>query len=64
MLMRGIYTETQGYDNASHQIGYRDQRGVLRNKPTVSKREASATPIALMDTLIRLAMQSIIASDA
>jgi hypothetical protein len=41
--------------NGSHQIGYHDQRGKSRNKPTVSKREASATPIAFRDLLLLIA---------
>ncbi len=39
----------------THQIGYRDKRGKAANKPTVSKREASATPVAFARTLIALA---------
>jgi hypothetical protein len=42
----------------SHQIGYHDQRGKARNKPTVGKKEASATPPAFRDTLIALARHS------
>lgn len=38
----------------SHQVGYRDQRGAENNKPTLSKREANATPIAFRDALIAL----------
>ena len=29
----------------THQIGYHDQRGKERNKPTVGKKEASRTPL-------------------
>lgn len=39
----------------SHQIGYHDQRGKARNKPTLSKREANATPKAFALELVRLA---------
>jgi hypothetical protein len=37
------------------QIGYHDRRGKERNKPTLSRREANATPVAFMDVLLRLA---------
>lgn len=39
----------------THQIGYADGRGKDANKPTLSKRESNATPIAFRDELIRLA---------
>lgn len=39
----------------SHQVGFRDQRGPTRNKPTLSRKEAAATPIKFRDTLIELA---------
>lgn len=42
----------------SHQIGYQDQRGKAANKPTVGKKEASATPPAFRDALIALAEHS------
>ena len=42
----------------SHQIGGHDQRGKERNKPTLGKKEASATPIKFMDELIKLASRS------
>ena len=42
----------------SHQVGFQDRRGKARNKPTLSKREANATPIAFRDELIRLALHS------
>ena len=42
----------------THQIGQRDQRGKTRNKPTVGKKEASATPLAFRDALIALARHS------
>lgn len=42
----------------THQIGFHDQRGKAANKPTLSRREANATPIEFRDELIRLAMES------
>jgi hypothetical protein len=42
----------------THQVGFRDQRGKARNKPTLSKKEANATPIAFRDELIALARNS------
>ena len=39
----------------THQIGFQDQRGKDRNKPTLSPREANATPIRFRDALLRLA---------
>lgn len=39
----------------THQIGYQDQRGKDRNKPTLSKREALSTPPAFRDLLIGMA---------
>jgi len=42
----------------SHQVGFQDQRGKENNKPTLSKREANATPIEFRDALIRLAIHS------
>lgn len=43
----------------SHQIGFHDQRGKAANKPTLSKREANATPAAFKEVLIALAMHSL-----
>ena len=43
----------------THQIGFHDQRGKLKNKPTLNKREANATPIEFRDDLISLAFLSI-----
>lgn len=40
----------------THQIGFQDQRGKSKNKPTLSKKEANATPIEFRDELIRLAV--------
>lgn len=42
----------------THQIGFHDQRGKNRNKPTISGKKASATPIAFRDALISLAKHS------
>lgn len=42
----------------SHQIGFHDQRGKDRNKPTLSRREANATPATFRDVLIDLALHS------
>lgn len=42
----------------THQVGQRDQRGKAANKPTLSKREANATPIKFRDALIELARWS------
>jgi hypothetical protein len=48
----------------SHQVGYHDQRGKDRNKPTLPKREANATPIPFRDALISLAQSVSIKSEA
>lgn len=42
----------------SHQIGFRDQRGKNKNKPTLSGKKASATPVNFRNELIRLALHS------
>lgn len=39
----------------THQVGFHDQRGRERNKPTLSRREASATPLPFRDLLISIA---------
>ena len=39
----------------THQIGFHDQRGKEKNKPTISGKKASATPIEFRDALIALA---------
>lgn len=39
----------------THQVGHYDQRGKARNKPTLTSREANATPPAFRDDLLRLA---------
>tara|TARA_R110000851_G_C12841544_1_gene541820 strand:+ start:113 stop:700 length:588 start_codon:yes stop_codon:yes gene_type:complete len=42
----------------THQIGFQDQRGKSRNKPTLPKVEANATPLEFRDALIKLAQNS------
>lgn len=42
----------------THQIGGADQRGKAANKPTLSPREASATPLEFKEALISLAINS------
>lgn len=44
--------------HGTHQIGGYDQRGKARNKPTLGKHEANATPLAFRDALISLALLS------
>ena len=44
--------------DGTHQIGFQDQRGKARNKPTVSGKAASATPLKFALALINLAQQS------
>lgn len=39
----------------THQIGFHDQRGPARNKPTISGKAASATPPAFRDALLEIA---------
>jgi hypothetical protein len=41
----------------SHQIGFHDQRGKARNKPTLCRREAAATPLAFRAALLSIASQ-------
>ena len=43
----------------SHQVGFHDQRGKAKNKPTLSRREARATPEHFRDALICLARNAI-----
>lgn len=43
----------------SHQVGFHDQRGKAANKPTLTKKEANATPTAFRDVLISLAKESV-----
>jgi hypothetical protein len=43
----------------THQVGGADQRGKNANKPTLSKKEANATPIEFRDVLIKLALHSV-----
>jgi hypothetical protein len=44
--------------DGTHQIGFHDQRGKAKNKPTISGKAASATPIDFRDALIALARNS------
>lgn len=39
----------------THQIGFHDQRGKARNKPTISGKKASATPPEFRDVLLSIA---------
>ncbi len=43
---------------ATHQIGFHDQRGKAANKPTISGKAASATPSLFAKALINLAKES------
>lgn len=42
----------------THQVGFHDQRGKDRNKPTLSRKEARHTPPRFRDTLIALAVHA------
>lgn len=42
----------------THQVGCPDQRGKAANKPTLSKREANATPESFRDELLALAIEA------
>jgi len=42
----------------THQVGFQDQRGKERNKPTLRPVEANATPVKFRDELLRLARHS------
>lgn len=46
----------------THQIGWHDQRGRERNKPTLSGRRASETPHEFRDALLSLARSAVINS--
>jgi hypothetical protein len=41
--------------SGTHQVGFHDQRGKDRNKPTLSKRDANMTPPLFRDALLSLA---------
>jgi len=43
------------HPQGSHQVGFHDQRGRERNKPTLGRREAAATPIEFRDALLAIA---------
>jgi len=47
----------------TRQVGFQDRRGKARNKPTLSKREANATPLEFRDELIRLALHAPVFED-
>jgi hypothetical protein len=42
----------------THQVGFHDQRGKAANKPTISRREANATPRPFAVSLVMLASHS------
>ncbi len=42
----------------THQVGFQDQRGKSKNKPTLGKKEANATPIRFRDELINIALNA------
>ena len=42
----------------THQIGQHDQRGKLKNKPVLGRKESNGTPIEFRDELIKLAEHS------
>ena len=42
----------------SHQVGFQDQRGKAANKPTLSAKDAAATPPDFRDELIKIARMS------
>jgi hypothetical protein len=42
----------------THQVGFHDQRGKSRNKPTLGRREANATPPEFRDELLKLALNA------
>ena len=41
----------------SHQVGFQDQRGKSRNKPTLSKADANATPVPFRNALLGMVRQ-------
>lgn len=41
--------------DGTHQVGFQDRRGKDRNKPTLSGKDAAATPIAFRDVLLGIA---------
>lgn len=44
----------------THQIGFHDQRGKAANKPTISGKKASATPLLFAQELLRLARHAVV----
>jgi hypothetical protein len=57
LYYRGSKPQELNWDRpkGTHQIGFHDQRGKDKNKPTISGKAASATPILFRDALIALA---------
>lgn len=45
--------------SGSHQIGFHDQRGKGRNKPTLGRCEALGTPVAFRDILLSIAASAV-----
>lgn len=43
----------------THQVGFHDQRGPARNKPTLPRKEAAATPLEFRDALIAIARSAL-----
>jgi hypothetical protein len=60
LLYKGLPPQELRWDrpDGTHQIGFHDQRGKDRNKPTISGKAASATPLIFRDTLLALAANS------
>ena len=46
----------------THQVGFHDQRGKSRNKPTLSRAEAAATPTAFREALLSIARTATVRS--
>ena len=44
-----------GRPKGTHQVGFHDQRGKARNKPTLSRKEAAATPPLFREALLAIA---------
>lgn len=43
--------------SGTHQIGGQDKRGKMKNKPTIRRKDASATPVEFREALIQIATQ-------
>jgi len=55
--------------SGTHQVGYACRQGIRktepwRNKPTLTKREANATPVSFRDALLELALRAYESSSA